>query len=632
MNADLATDVGAAEPHHTGSTLVQPEEERGRHRIENDQAFDHLKTLKGDKEKDFRILIGHVTDVATGRPGEDGYDPTRTTQEQRLQLKVAQLQHSQERMSRATLMRKIRAYREQGISGLVDRRCTRTYQPLTRTDPRVREAVCEVVIEYSTGATRTLSFLIVKTKASLYKTYGANMPALPSEATLYRAINKEMMTYNIARSAKTRVSNSQVPNRTLATYSVKSPGGETQIDSTPLDVLVKGANGKLVRPTLTILIDRATRSILAYTFRLDAAKAIDHIALLAQSLVPVEERPDRADWRERVARENPTLRFLTNAERAQHQVERAYIVPRRIMMDNGKDFVSNAFISATEKLGIDVTFSAPHSPTDKAIVERTFGSINTLFTQYLPAYVGRSPEHRGIVNTKEALSIQAVAELFDDWVARDWQNRKHKGLRSEVTGETFSPNDMHAQLASSVSEVWLPLTRADYINLLPVVHRAITKTGVQINKRSYDAVELHDYRNVETDDVAHGRKWTVAVDPYDQLIVWVKAPDNTWIECHTRDRKDAITPNFDTDALTTDRTTLAAEHGIGASALPYSMPTDWTDASSASSDETAGQETVDLQDVSEAEEPGRTENAEPDTEVPTTDSIPSYRAFNPEDD
>lgn len=578
MTAAVASPVDASPLNALDSDLPTPGAELRRDHIENDLSFNYLKTLEGKKEKDLRILIDHIKDVAIGRSGSDGYDPDRTTQEQRIQLKVSQLHHSEQRMSRATLMRKVRAYRHQGTSGLVDRRATRTYRTLPRVDDRVREAISDAVIEYSTGPTRTRSFLIHKAKANLYKTYGINMPTLPSEASLYRAVNKEMMNYNIALSAKTRVSQSKVPNRTLASYSVKSPGGETQIDSTPLDVLVKGAEkDTYVRPILTILVDRATRSILAYTFRLDGAKAIDHIALLAQSLIPVSERPDRADWRERVARENPTLTWLSDAERAQHQAERAYIAPRRIMMDNGKDFVSLAFLSATEKLGIDVTFSAPHTPTDKPVVERTFGSINTLFTQYLPAYVGRSPEHRGIVNEKEALSIQAVAELFDDWVNRDWQNRKHSGLRSEVTSETFSPNEMHARLAGSVSEVFRPLTRGDYINLLPVEHRLITKTGVQNGNRHYDSVELHPYRNTRTDDVAHGRKWTIAVDPYDELVIWVKAPDNTWIECHTRDRKGALTPNFEAGALTTDRTTLAAEHGIGAHALPYAMTPEWTD-------------------------------------------------------
>lgn len=611
------------------SDLPMPGSELRRDHIENDLSFDYLKTLEGKKEKDLRILIGHITDVAIGRPGSDGYDPTRTTQEQRVQLKVHQLHHSQERMSRATLMRKVRAYREQGISGLVDRRATRTYRTLPRVDDRVCEAIRDVVIEYSTGPTRTRSFLILKAKANLYKTYGINMPELPSEASLYRAVNKEMTNFNIALSAKTRVSNSKVPNRTLATYSVKGPGGETQIDSTPLDVLVKGAKkNTYVRPILTILVDRATRSILAYTFRLDGAKAIDHIALLAQSLIPVSERPDRADWRERVARENPTLALLADAERAQYQAERGYIAPRRIMMDNGKDFVSLAFLSATEKLGIDVTFSAPHTPTDKPVVERTFGSINTLFTQYLPAYVGRSPEHRGIVNEKEALSIQAVAELFDDWVNRDWQNRKHSGLRSEVTGETFTPNEMHSRLAGSVSEVFRPLTRGDYINLLPVEHRLITKTGVQNGNRHYDSVELHPYRNTRTDDVAHGRKWTVAVDPYDELVVWVKAPDNTWIECHTRDRKDALTPHFDTEALTTDRTTLAAEHGIGAHALPYAMTPEWTDEEDpADPTEVAIEnESVKLERGADADE------TDIDDTHANTNNTSSYGNFNPDED
>ncbi|MET0799510.1 MAG: hypothetical protein ABWY21_19100, partial [Rhodococcus sp. (in: high G+C Gram-positive bacteria)] len=159
--------------------------------------------------------------------------------------------------------------------------------------------------------------------------------------------------------------------------------------------------------------------------------------------------------------------------------------------------------------------------------------------------------------------------------------------------------------------------------------RLITKTGVQYKDRSYDSVDLHPFRNTKTDDVANSRKWTVAVDPYDELIVWVKAPDNTWIECHTKDRKNAITPNFDPGALTTDRTTLAAEHGIGASALPYSMPAEWLDEeteATTSTEETASQEIVGI------EESADIEAADLDETTASTTTTSTYREFNPEED
>ena len=46
-------------------------------------------------------------------------------------------------------------------------------------------------------------------------------------------------------------------------------------------------------------------------------------------------------------------------------------------------------------LGISVQPARPYTPTDKAIVERTFHSINTLFCQHVAGYVGGNVTMRG---------------------------------------------------------------------------------------------------------------------------------------------------------------------------------------------------------------------------------------------
>ena len=58
------------------------------------------------------------------------------------------------------------------------------------------------------------------------------------------------------------------------------------------------------------------------------------------------------------------------------------------MIDRGKVFVSDTFTRACERLGISVQRARPRHPTDKAVVEATFGSINTLFCQHVAGYTG----------------------------------------------------------------------------------------------------------------------------------------------------------------------------------------------------------------------------------------------------
>ena len=62
---------------------------------------------------------------------------------------------------------------------------------------------------------------------------------------------------------------------------------------------------------------------------------------------------------------------------------RPVIVPDTIVIDGGKVFISDTFTRACERLGISVQRARPRTPTDKPVVEATFGSVNTLFCQHV---------------------------------------------------------------------------------------------------------------------------------------------------------------------------------------------------------------------------------------------------------
>jgi len=53
--------------------------------------------------------------------------------------------------------------------------------------------------------------------------------------------------------------------------------------------------------------------------------------------------------------------------------------------------------------------------TDKPVIERTLGSVSTLFAQYVAGYVGRSIEHRGKdAGTGAAWSMAELQALLDE--------------------------------------------------------------------------------------------------------------------------------------------------------------------------------------------------------------------------
>jgi len=166
-----------------------------------------------------------------------------------------------------------------------------------------------------------------------------------------------------------------------------------------------------------------------------------------------------------------------------------------------------------------------HSTTrSKPIVERTLESVGTLFAQHVAGYVGSSVERRGHNAEQHAVwSILELQDLLDEWTIATWQNRAHDGLRDPLMpGKALTPNEKYAALVTIAGYVPVPLTPADYIELLPVTWRAINSYGIKLRHRTYDAKALNPYRRQHSGVNAKKGLWEVHHDPYDVSQVWVR--------------------------------------------------------------------------------------------------------------
>ena len=501
-----------------------------------------LESMPHHDQKGTLFLAGHLEEIITGHNPQVNrslpeYDIATTTQEQRIQRKVRDLTAAGLPASRATLHRKLAAYRARGSSGLIDERKLRQHPPLEELDYRVHEALAEAIAEAPNESTRTLDYLITQTRKKLIMVHAPVAPTMPSRSSMYRYINYLGAGKYLKGSAKQRQTAALTPDRTLAHHPVLVPGEQVQIDSTPLGVMVR-VGKKMKRLHLTIFLDIATRSIMSFGFHLEGAKSADHALLLIQAVTPMENRPDKSGHRDLVQLAFGTkIDLLSADEHARAWAQRPLIFPRCIVTDNGRDFLGRTFHNVARSIGCQIVLSAPHTPTDKAEVERTFRSIETLFSQYLPGYIGSSPDNRGSREPQlhELLDQYAVYELFEDWVINVWQNRPHSGLADPLDRRTLlSPNQMAARAADFVAQISLPMTRDDYIEALPSEWRIIDATGISFNKRDYDSNELHPLRRTRSSDTRNKGKWEIKFDPYNLQRVWLRGPES-WIECRTRD-------------------------------------------------------------------------------------------------
>lgn len=481
------------------------------------------------------MLTGLPPEAAPGTPPRAEYDPAAVSLLVRETTKANELKTAGERVSLSTVQRMRRRYEQGGIGGLVDRRATRTYPLAGRVDARVLRVLRETMAATAQSSTVSRATVMRQVTQRLRQEYavrtgedleGAGAPVMPSRATFYRLIEAIEAGRGTFTSAKTRRSLAGRPDGAHALVTALRPGELMEIDSTPLDVLVVLDDGSTDRAELTGLVDVATRTLAAVVLR-PSTKAVDAALLLARALTPQVLRPG---WSEALAMARSVLPYpamLDVDERLAVAAAQPVIFPETIVCDRGKVYLSAAFRSACGSLGVSLQPAHPQTPTDKPIIERTLGSVSSLFAQHVAGYTGRSVEHRGAdVAAQARWPIHALQDLLEEWVLACWQNRPHEGLRDPLTpGVMLSPNEKYAALVAVAGYVPVALSAREYIGLLPSCWRAITTTGIRIGHRSYDAEALNPLRGQRSGVAGKGHRWQVHYDPYDVTRVWVR---NHW--------------------------------------------------------------------------------------------------------
>ncbi len=424
-------------------------------------------------------------------------------------------------VSTRAVERRLKAFREQGTT------TAGKGSPRKSTwDPRLVEAINHVLGGKSRASTVSRTTAIEQIVRRVERLHG-DAVKLPSRATFFRLLEADEHGQFTFGSAKTRESIALQPDGAFGTRTALRPGELVEMDSTRIDVMLRIDDETVGRPELTILLDVATRSILAAMLRPEGTKSVDLVAVLARALVPYGRRMEGVrETRQLISTAWADDQLIDQERFERLRLAQPYVFPDTITTDRGRNYLSRHFRAACETLNISLITSAPHTPTDKPHVERAFGAINSMLLQHVKGYVGRSVEHRGRdtdTESDELLTIAQAQELLEDWIAVEWQNRPHDGLRDPLHPRIkLSPNEMCRAFRAYVPELHVPLTRDDYIALLPVDYRVLNRYGVRIDNRVYNSERLKGlWRRKSPDKVRNGR-WPIRVDPYNLHVVWLE--------------------------------------------------------------------------------------------------------------
>lgn len=437
-------------------------------------------------------------------------------------------------VSPRSLRRKENAFREHGLYGVVDGRSTRHSSGKESSDSRLVELVLEVLGAASLGPTVTDTVRIARLKATALHRYGSAL-ALPSDRTLRRKFDRYDPDRRRLGSAILRRTDANRPSHPPTPIIAAVPGQVVEIDCTKANIMTRLPSGKVARHHLIVAIDVATRSILGYDIVPVATSGVQHADLLARILRPIRWEPGMPEAMRLASSDVLPHSAMTAVDpRQRDAVALPYIVPKSITCDRGKDFLSATFTEACRTFHIDIHQAPPYSPDFKPHIERLMGSIDTMWMQYQPGYVGRSVEHRGKVSISEILNPTDLRRSFEAWWVTSYQNHPNQDLRDpDVPSVHLSPNQMYASLFDAVGPDLPPVVDSDtYIALMPIFRRTLRNEGFQVEHRFYwdkDLEPLRDMRAPTKDG-----KWEVHRDPHDLQRVWVRHPNEIrWIECRS---------------------------------------------------------------------------------------------------
>ncbi|MDX5575792.1 Mu transposase C-terminal domain-containing protein [Streptomyces sp. ID01-9D] len=492
----------------------------------------------------------HLTELLTGHPDGDAaatrraeYDPMVHSLRQRELTKVAELRAAGEEVGLSTLRRMRSRFEREGVTGLVDGRMRRPATGTGRADPRVVDAIARVAGSRTDEPTVSVQVLRRQVERLLVAEHGAGTVRLPSRAAFYRLLDAVTAGQHLFGSARTRRSLGKQPKRMFGQLTAARPGEVMEIDSSPLDVMVIHDDGTVDRCEVTGLVDLATRTLSAVVLR-PSTKAVDAALLLARAMTPEPVRPGWSDALRMSRSVLPYASLLSLDERLDRAAAVPVIVPETVVCDHGKAFISDNFRNACRHLGISFQPAHPDTPTDRPHIERTLGSVSTMFAQYVAGYTGRSVEMRGKDPAAQAAwSIHELQELLQEWIVV-WQSRPHDGLRDPLmVDRPLSPNEKYAALVSAAGYVPVSLSPEEYIQLMPREWRVIGRSGVRINNRTYDAPALTPFRRQPSGAGPDGKRWEVHYDPYDISCVWIRNHHDTgWIAAAWRHLRTTPVP------------------------------------------------------------------------------------------
>ena len=257
---------------------------------------------------------------------------------------------------------------------------------------------------------------------------------------------------------------------------VKMPLDIIQIDHTKMDVMIvdEKTRQSIGRPYITVAIDVFSRMIYGFYISLEATSYFSVGQCLLNAILPKDD-------------------LLK-----QHQVQGEWAVfglPRKIHMDNGKDFRSVSLHNFCQEFRIEDIYRPVARPEFGGAVERVIGTCMKKLHE-IPGSTSSNIFEKGSYDSeKEAvMTISELEKWYLDFVINVYHKTEHSSL-------SMTPEEKFYQGLLGVGEdksiPFLPTVPANTLklrmSLLPEIKRSVQKNGITIDYITYFSETLRKW-------------------------------------------------------------------------------------------------------------------------------------------
>ncbi|MEM5429165.1 Mu transposase C-terminal domain-containing protein [Cupriavidus oxalaticus] len=234
---------------------------------------------------------------------------------------------------------------------------------------------------------------------------------MPTRRTLYRLIPRlrELESEEVARGVggcKVKLTCQTVRTRTILE--------RVEMDHTPMDLFIVADKTLLPlgRPLMTIMIDHFSRMPIGYYFSFGGPSVSAVLGALRHAILP------------KCAAES-VIPGLT----VEHRWP-CYGLMKRLVVDNGKEFHSDALERACFDLGIELVFCPVRQPRFKGTIERFLKTLNYGFAHCLPGTSLAHLSERGDYDPlKDAvLTLSEFKHALEKWLLDIYAQTPHRSL------------------------------------------------------------------------------------------------------------------------------------------------------------------------------------------------------------